>query len=93
MQVAIGQQLTQRQALVITPQLQQAIKLLQMSNHELSEYADELARDNLFLKVAKANISSAPTQARLPSVKQTSSYDAQAHLDNMARGAEAISIY
>ncbi len=93
MQVAIGQQLTQRQALVITPQLQQAIKLLQMSNHELSEYADELARDNLFLKVAKANISTAPTQARLPSVKQTSSYDAQAHLDNMARGAEAISIY
>ena len=38
----------QTQSLVMTPQLQQAIKLLQMSNMELTEYVDaELERNPL----------------------------------------------
>ena len=41
-------ELRQRQALVMTPQLQQAIKLLQMSNLELTEYVEtELERNPL----------------------------------------------
>src|ERR1700760_4874649 len=48
--MAVGQRLEVRQgqSLVMTPQLQQAIKLLQLSNMELSDYCDaELARNPL----------------------------------------------
>ena len=48
--MALNQRLEirQGQGLVMTPQLQQAIKLLQMSNHELQEYVDqELERNPL----------------------------------------------
>ena len=48
--MAIGQRLEirQGQALVMTPQLQQAIKLLQLSNLELQSYVeDELERNPL----------------------------------------------
>jgi RNA polymerase sigma-54 factor len=51
--MALGQRLEVRQgqALVMTPQLQQAIKLLQMSNFELSAYVeDELLRNPLLEK-------------------------------------------
>jgi RNA polymerase sigma-54 factor len=51
--MALGQRLEVRQgqSLVMTPQLQQAIKLLQMSNFELSAYVeDELLRNPLLEK-------------------------------------------
>lgn len=40
----------QSQQLVMTPQLQQAIKLLQLSNLELSEYVDDQLEQNPFLE-------------------------------------------
>ena len=41
----------QGQSLVMTPQLQQAIKLLQLSNHELSEFVEaEIERNPLLNK-------------------------------------------
>lgn len=40
----------QTQQLVMTPQLQQAIKLLQMSNFELSEYVESQLEENPFLE-------------------------------------------
>ena len=44
-------ELRQGQALVMTPQLQQAIKLLQLSNLELTAYVDaELERNPLLEK-------------------------------------------
>jgi len=43
MAIAPKIQLKQGQSLVMTPQLQQAIKLLQLSNIELSAYVDEQA--------------------------------------------------
>jgi RNA polymerase sigma-54 factor len=47
----LGQQLRikQNQSLVMTPQLQQAIKLLQLSNIELAEYIENAKLENPFL--------------------------------------------
>lgn len=42
----------QKQSLIITPQLQQAIKLLQMTNLEIQAFLDEQALENPFLEVA-----------------------------------------
>ena len=44
-------QITQRQSLVFTPQLQQAIKLLLLNNFELSSYAEKVAEENPFVEV------------------------------------------
>ena len=43
-------ELRQRQSLVMTPQLQQAIKLLQMTNLELCQYLEKQQLDNPFLE-------------------------------------------
>ena len=50
--VALGPKLEFRQSqqLVMTPQLQQAIKLLQLSNMELAEYVAEQLEENPFLE-------------------------------------------
>jgi RNA polymerase sigma-54 factor len=50
--VTINQRLDLRQAqtLVMTPQLQQAIKLLQLSNQELSEYVEREIEQNPLLE-------------------------------------------
>merc|ERR1711977_98520 len=51
----LGQQLKikQNQSLIMTPQLQQAIKLLQLSNIELSEFIDKARLENPFLQEKK----------------------------------------
>ena len=48
----LGQQLRikQNQSLIMTPQLQQAIKLLQLSNVELTEFIENAKLENPFLK-------------------------------------------
>jgi len=48
----LGQQLKikQNQSLIMTPQLQQAIKLLQLSNIELAEFIENAQLENPFLK-------------------------------------------
>ena len=53
----LGQQLRikQSQSLIMTPQLQQAIKLLQLSNVELAEFIENAKLENPFLK-EKADI-------------------------------------
>ena len=50
--MALGQRLEirQGQSLVMTPQLQQAIKLLQLSNIELAEYCEQSWRRNPLLE-------------------------------------------
>jgi len=51
----------QGQSLVMTPQLQQAIKLLQLSNQELAEFVEaELERNPLLVKVEEEGGSGAP---------------------------------
>ena len=51
--MAISPKLSQRQttALVMTPQLQQAIKLLQMSNQELTAYVEQELEQNPLLEI------------------------------------------
>jgi RNA polymerase sigma-54 factor len=50
MAITPKQELRQGQSLVMTPQLQQAIKLLQLSNLELSDYVDEELEQNPLLE-------------------------------------------
>ncbi len=51
MQLFTSQQLRQKQSLVVTAQLQQAIRLLQMTNLELHEFLDAQSEENPFLEV------------------------------------------
>ena len=52
MQLSQSLNLKQRQSLVMTPQLQQAIKLLQLTNIELQQYLEEQTAENPFLDVS-----------------------------------------
>jgi len=51
----LGQQLKikQNQSLIMTPQLQQAIKLLQLTNLELTEFVDKAQLENPFIQDKK----------------------------------------
>ena len=49
MQLSPSVRLKQKQSLVMTPQLQQAIRLLQMTNIELKDYLEEQALENPFI--------------------------------------------
>ena len=51
----LGQQLKikQNQSLIMTPQLQQAIKLLQLTNVELADFIDKAQLENPFLQDTK----------------------------------------
>jgi RNA polymerase sigma-54 factor len=51
----IGAQQVQKQSLVITPQLQHAISILQMNNVELEKHLEELSESNPFLEVNGVN--------------------------------------
>jgi len=48
-------ELRQTQALVMTPQLQQAIKMLQLSNLELADYVDAEIEQNPLLERGEAD--------------------------------------
>ena len=53
----------QSQQLVMTPQLQQAIKLLQLSNLELAEFVEEQLEENPFLERSEATDDTRPSNA------------------------------
>ena len=55
MQISQNLKLNQSQSLVMTPQLQQAIKLLQLNNLELSNYIEEEIEKNPFLERKNKN--------------------------------------
>ena len=50
MQLMPSLQVKQKQSLVMTPQLQQAIKLLQMTNLDIAAFLQEQALDNPFIE-------------------------------------------
>ncbi|MGF1473980.1 MAG: RNA polymerase factor sigma-54 [Geminicoccaceae bacterium] len=50
MDLGLRLDLRQKQSLVMTPQLQQAVKLLQMSNLDLSEFVEQEIAENPFLE-------------------------------------------
>ena len=49
MKLDFNLQITQKQGLTLTAQVQQAIKLLQMTNLEICEFVDEQFQDNPFV--------------------------------------------
>src|SRR3954470_19067947 len=68
--------LRQTQALVMTPQLQQAIKLLQLSNLELTAYVEaELEQNPLLERDDREPADSAPAQEAAPSEPETPSQE------------------
>lgn len=54
---SIQAQIAQRQSLVFTPQLQQAIKLLMLNNMDLTSYVEKAAEENPFLEVKLPEVS------------------------------------
>jgi RNA polymerase sigma-54 factor len=69
----------QGQSLVMTPQLQQAIKLLQLSNQELAEFVEaELERNPLLVKVEDDG---APAAETVEPVRSEAANDAREQLD------------
>jgi RNA polymerase sigma-54 factor len=62
MQLMPSLSVKQKQSLVMTPQLQQAIKLLQMTNLDIQSFLEEQALENPFLEVETAK----PANADLP---------------------------
>ena len=64
MQLSQSVRLKQKQSLVMTPQLQQAIRLLQMTNVELTDYLEEQALENPFLEVTTAGEASSEKNPR-----------------------------
>ena len=55
MQLSQSLNIKQKQSLVMTPQLQQAIKLLQLTNLELKQFLEEQTFDNPFINVEEEN--------------------------------------
>ena len=55
MQMMPSLQVKQKQALVMTPQLQQAIKLLQMTNLDICNYLQDQALENPFIEVERGD--------------------------------------
>lgn len=103
--MAISQNLTlkQGQSLVMTPQLQQAIKLLQLSNVELSEYIERELEKNPLLERDESNAEtrgpSETTPSDAPAAEATSTTSdaageasaAAAELAPLDDGAAAVS--
>ena len=58
MQLSQSLNIKQKQSLVMTPQLQQAIKLLQLTNLELKQFLEEQTFDNPFISVEDETLAS-----------------------------------
>ena len=79
-------ELRQGQSLVMTPQLQQAIKLLQMSNIELQAFVDqELERNPLLERDEKSEIQSERAQAPEAQTDMVSALEANAGAEERLR--------
>ena len=63
MQLMPSLQVKQKQSLVMTPQLQQAIKLLQMTNLDIAAFLQEQALDNPFIEFDADNQAAAEAGA------------------------------
>ncbi|MGF1543262.1 MAG: RNA polymerase factor sigma-54 [Parvularculaceae bacterium] len=87
-------ELRQSQQLVMTPQLQQAIKLLQLSNLELSEYVEQQLEENPFLERASDD-ADADAGAEGGEAREAGGEDAVAAIDltradTMEKASEAL---
>jgi RNA polymerase sigma-54 factor len=83
MALELRQQLKLSQQLVMTPQLQQAIKLLQLSRMELLETVQQELLENPFLEEGTEEVS-----AEVEEKRATSDDDADAYTQEVARNAD-----
>jgi RNA polymerase sigma-54 factor len=89
--MALGQRLEirQGQSLVMTPQLQQAIKLLQLSNIELAEYCEaELERNPILERDEREAAPIADADAALPEPAPGERADEALNRDDFSRAAD-----
>merc|ERR1711991_324345 len=71
----MGLNIKHSQSIVMTPQLRQAIKLLQFSNLELSSYIEEEIEKNPFLENKKNDVFSKNDNANLETAKNQESFN------------------
>ncbi len=74
-------ELRQSQSLVMTPQLQQAIKLLQLSNLELNEFVEGELERNPLLEIKSNQDDKTPTQFEPEEIKQNIQPERRADAD------------
>ena len=77
MQLSQSLNIKQKQSLVMTPQLQQAIKLLQLTNLELKQFLEEQTFDNPFIDVEEENNASEKNDVGVSSSEKNESNSEQ----------------
>ena len=77
MQLTQSLNIKQKQSLVMTPQLQQAIKLLQLTNLELKQFLEEQTFDNPFINVEEENQASEKKDTEVMSSEKNDSNSEQ----------------
>ena len=77
MQLSQSLNLKQKQSLVMTPQLQQAIKLLQLTNLELKQFLEEQTFDNPFINVEEETQASEKNDSEIRSQNKDDSNSEQ----------------
>lgn len=64
MNMQVSQRIGAKQSMVVTGHLQQAIALLQLSNHDLQSYIEEQAEENPFIQLGRTERSPASLSSR-----------------------------
>ncbi len=82
-------QLKLSQHLTLTPQLQQSIRLLQLSTVELNAEVERMLQENPLLEKAEGEEEPPPTASQLASAAASSTEEMPAHDDDRAGGKEA----
>ena len=82
-------QLKLSQHLTLTPQLQQSIRLLQLSTIELNAEVERILQENPLLEKAEGDDEPPPTASQLASAAASSTEERPAHDDDRAGGKEA----
>ncbi len=77
MQLSQSLNIKQKQSLVMTPQLQQAIKLLQLTNLELKQFLEEQTFDNPFINVEEETQKSEKNETSANSLNKSDSNSEQ----------------
>ena len=82
-------QLKLSQHLTLTPQLQQSIRLLQLSTVELNAEVERMLQENPLLEKAEGEEEPPPTASQLATAAASSTEEMPAHDDDRAGGKEA----
>ncbi len=92
MQLSASLNLKQKQSLVMTPQLQQAIRLLQMTNLDLRQYLESECSENPFLEVdvEENNSSTSAANETVPSVEKGTEVASETTIDSALSDGTAI---